>query len=456
MFFGAALSAANFLPPRLAPVSRVVASPPLSPRRFPERIRRLRPYWWAVTVPLLVAVSALFATTPIRDAVTGLTVPEATLAKPTMYVLLAPISNLLDTLTLLSLRQHAALMLTLLLTFALWWWRRGHRVPATITRARRAIRQAARIGLALVGLVSVYAAAILLPRPMASLEVGSDILAIDFHAHTRYSHDGRWDWSAEDLRRWHREAGYAVAYVTDHRTFEGARDGWANNPALSGEGTSLMPAIEVVWKGEHVNVLDADRMYKGIFTATLRDIDEDALRLASAIPGREPVIIETLPGDLGHLIPATGPGTAGVRAIELIDGAPKGLGQTRRERARIIRLADSLHLAMVTGTDSHGWGRVAQGWTLMSLPRWRAATPAQLTEAISSTIRASGSGATRVVERWIPDTESGVALPLAVPIVLWGMLRTLSPDERVIWIIWTMVAAGYAWLRARRRLARLG
>lgn len=428
-------------------------SRPSAPRSFAlPRFAGLVCYWWAIATLLLVAFSALFATSPLRDAATGAPVPEATLQLPAGYVLLAPFSNLLDALTLLSLRQHIALLVTLIVLFALWWWRRGHIVPATVSTGRRAVRHAARIGLALVGLLIVYAVALLLPRPMARLEVGPNIVAIDFHAHTMYSHDGRWNWTPEDVRRWHTAAGYGAVYITDHRTFEGARDGWANNPALAGEATSLLPGIEVVWKGEHVNVLDADRVYTGLFNSTLRDIDEDALRLASAIPHKEPVVIETMPGNLDNLRPAQGPGTAGIRAIELLDGSPKGIGQSRRERARIVALADSLHLALVSGSDSHGWGRAAQGWTLMFLPRWRIASPAELSEGISVAIREGGSKSTRVVERWIPDTDVGVALPFTVPVVLWGMLRTLSSDERLMWVVWTLLASAMYWWH-RRRLA---
>jgi hypothetical protein len=412
---------------------------------------RLRPYWWVAAVPLLVGLSALWATSPIRDAVTLRDVPEATLQRPAGYILLGPVSALLDTLTLLSLRQHVAVVLTLALGYGLWWWRRGRCVPVGVLPARRFFRRAVRLLLAVVALALVYAAAILMPRPMAGLDVGPSLLAIDFHAHTQYSHDGRWHWSPDRVRAWHRETGYAVSYISDHRTFEGARAGWATNPSLAGENTVLLPAIEVVWNGEHINVLDADRTFAGLFTPSLRDIDVEALRLASLVPGKEPVLVETLPGDLGGVVPARGTGTAGVRAIELIDGSPKGLGQVRRERARIIRLADSLHLALVSGSDSHGWGYVAQGWTLMSLPGWRGATPAQLGDAIAATIRHAGARATRVVERRVADTESWVALPFTLPLVLWTMLCALSPDERVLWLAWTVAAGMLVWWREHRR-----
>jgi len=416
-----------------------------------ERLRPLRPWWTLLALAAVMLGSAPFAIPPIRDAVTLGPVSEAALRRPAGYVLLAPISDVLDLLTLLSVRQHVALLVTLVLGYAAWWALRGRVLPASVTPARRAARIAARLGLALLALVAVYFGGALLPRPMAALEVGPEIVPIDFHAHTRYSHDGRPDWTPEDVRSWHRDAGFGAVYVSDHRTFEGARDGWANNPDLAGQGVSLLPAIEVVWRGEHVNVLDADRMYRGIFNATLRDIDDEALRLASGVRGNEPVLIETLPGDLSKMIPATGPGTAGVRAVELIDGAPRGLGQGRLERARIVKLADSLNLALVAGSNHHGWGHTAAGWTLMYLPGWRGATPERLANAIETSIRRGGSGTTKVVERYVADTETGIALPLTAPLIAWGMLRTLSLEERLAWLAWGVALFLLSRIRVRRR-----
>ena len=323
--------------------------------------------------------------------------------------------------------------------------------PVTVAPGRQAIRIAARVGLALLAVLAVYAAGVFLPRPMAALDTPADVIAVDFHSHTKYSHDGRPDWTPEDVRAWHRDAGYEVAYVTDHRTFEGARDAWANNPAFAGQGTTLLPGIEVVWKGEHVVVLDADRKYRGILTETLRDIDEPALTMASSIPGNEPLLIETFPGDIAKMIPAAGPGTPGVRAIELVDGAPKGLGQTRRERASIVRYADSLDLALVAGSNHHGWGHTASGWTLLYVPGWRNATPDQLSDAIVNILRRGGVHSTRVIERYVADTESGVKLVLTAPLITWGMLRTLSPDERASWVAWAVALTLVARLLAYRR-----
>ena len=149
---------------------------------------------------------------------------------------------------------------------------------------------------------------------------------------------------------------------------------------------------------------------------------------------------------------ASGKGTAGVRAIEIVDGAPRGLGQTRAERARIIHLADSTNIALVAGSDNHGWGRTAAGWTLMFIPDWRSASPDALSKSIANVLRQGGRASTRVVVRYIANTESGIALPFTAPLVGWGMLRALSPDERIVWLVWCLVAyVGWRVIIARRR-----
>lgn len=443
-------------------MSRDAAPPRHSRARFTDRVdaplARLRPWWPLIVVTLLVLASAPFAIPAVRDAATLGALPEAVLRRPLGYVLIAPVSDVLDLLALLSLRQHIALLLTLLIGYAIWFAWRGRVTPITVKPGRAAVRIAARIGMAVLAVLAVYAAGVFLPRPMAALDTAADLIAVDFHSHTKYSHDGRPDWTPEAVRDWHRDAGFEAAYVTDHRSFEGARDAWANNPGFAGQGTVLLPGIEVVWKGEHVLVLDADRKYRGILTETLRDIDEPSLVLASAIPGNEPMLIETFPGDITRMIPAAGPGTAGVRAIELVDGAPKGLGQTRRERETIVHYADSLNLALVAGSNHHGWGHTAAGWTLMYVPGWRNATPDELSDAIVNILRRGGVKGTRVAERYVADTESGVKLLLTAPLITWGMLRTLTPDERAAWVAWavalTLIARVLAWRRPRPDAAR--
>ena len=423
--------------------------------------------WFGVVATLLVLLTAAFAETPIRDAVTLGEVTEARLEHSVAYLAIAPISAILDTLTLLGARQHVAIIVSSIVIYiAIRVWR-IRVVPAeesvTESARPRVVRETAYGAAFLLVIALSYAAALVVPRPMASLaaEASDVLIAVDFHSHTRYSHDGRPGWEPADVRGWHRGAGFDAAYISDHRTVQGAELGVADNPPEAGQGTLLLQALEAVWRGEHVNILDANRGYKGLTSADLRDVDEQALTLASLIANHEPIVIETLPGNLKSIIPATGPGTAGVRAIEVIDGSPRGLDQTRLMRSRIVHLADSLNLAMVTGSDNHGWGRAAPGWTLLIIPGWRGMRTDSLEFAIERALRL-GHDATRVVERRVAGELNGsnaLEVTLTLPIVTWGMLTTLSVDERVMWVIWVWlivlaVRLTTAW-RRRRRLRRV-
>ena len=341
------------------------------------------------------------------------------------------------------MRQHIALVVTLVLGWAVWWWWRPRELDLAIAPARRAVRIAARVGIALVALVGLYVVAVMVPRPMAALRTAGPaiLIAIDFHAHTRYSHDGRWNWEAEDVRRWHRKAGFDVAYISDHRTFEGAREGWANNPTQSGDGDAAAP-------GDRGGVAGRARQHprrrphvpRHPRRRPLRDVDTEALALASLVPGNEPVLIETIPGNLSQMVVAAkGRGTPGVRAIELdrrrsartLAGAARARAHHRTSpTARTSRSSR----AATTTAGAHA----ASGWTLHRPSRLaRRCRPRSCRAAIASdaargrTRRDEGG---RALRRRTRTRRSRV--PFTVPLVAWGMLRTLSLDERIVWFAW--------------------
>jgi hypothetical protein len=158
--------------------------------------------------------------------------------------------------------------------------------------------------------------------------------------------------------------------------------------------------------------------------------------MADLIPGTSPILIETIPGNLTKLA-STAPNAApSLDAIEIVDGSPRGLSQGRRDRPRIVRLADSLNLALVTGSDNHGWGRAAPGWTLLRIPGWRGMPTDSLSRRIEDILRVGRRQATRVIERRVADGTTPIALMFAAPAVVWRMFTTLGADERVMWLVW--------------------
>lgn len=425
----------------------------------PIRLARLP--WFALVTTVLILASALVSASPIRDAATLEPVGEADLVLSPAYLAGSPFFDTLDTLSLLTVAQHIALLLTVIIAYAAWrvWHRRRKGRVAEVREGSRlrhpVLREVAFAAVLLLALVVVYAVGAVVPRPMAALAVRDlDVVVVDVHSHTKYSHDGRAGWEAEDVREWHSSSGYNAAYITDHRSYRGAEEGVAANPSVAGQGTVLLSGLEVVYGGERVNVLSAGRVYRGLTTDNLWDIDTTALALASMVTRREPVIVQTIPARLDRMKPARGAMSAGARAIEIVDGAPRGLSQTRGQRRRIVQLADSLNLALVAGSNNHGWGRTAPGWTLFRIPSWRSMPPDQLATTIEAAIREAGRQATRVVERRVAEADgNSVLLALTVPGVAWRMATTLSTDQRVMWLVWLwgVLAIRFAVRRLRDR-----
>jgi hypothetical protein len=410
---------------------------------------RRRPPWIPLIVSVAVIVSSAYAVKPVRDVESLSEVSEAFLVRPVGYVAMAPVSNVLDMLTLLSIRQHIALFLGIVVLFAVG------RLVRSRTRAAGWRGHLGAAALLLVSVVASYATAVLLPRPMASLgSLDANVLRIDFHSHTSASGDARQWFTVERNRAWHRDGGYDVAYVTDHATVKGAEHGMADNPLAGMDGVVLLQAIEVTWTGEHVAILGAERAYRGILTTNLRDVDEQGLALASVVTGREPVVIWNHPRELNRLPPASGPMTGGVRAIEISNGAPDGRDRINQQRAAILALAQRHNLALTTGSDNHGWGRTAPNWTLMRPTNWRGLNGDELSLRIERVIRDGGYRGTRVIERVVADPDATRwSLPLSVFTIPGRMLTTLSNDERVMWLVWTwgIFAAVWGFRRARAR-----
>ena len=365
-----------------------------------DRIRsRRRPLIWAGVLTGLLLVGAVHPMAALRDAETLAPVADMRLRVSPSFLALAPVNNTLDALTLLSVQQHIALWLVAACGYALWRWR-WRRTPSSASSGRRELALG---GLALGCLVVTYGALALAPRPMAALALvarDSDLVVIDFHSHTSASHDGRPRFTAERNREWHAAAGFAAAYISDHFTFAGVAAGARRNPARAGDGTVLLGAIECLDDGEHVVVLGVGAADSGLVEN--RYLAKHALDSAVAAGRARPVVVQTIPGPLDR-VPRTGmTGVVPVAAIELSDAAPRGLGAGDRDRAIIRRLADSLGVAVVAGSDNHGWGRTAAAWSVVTLPGWRALSPDALGRSIERAILERGRRAVRVVERTRP------------------------------------------------------
>ena len=402
---------------------------------------RHRVPWTPVLLTALVLAAAL-SSAPALTTTSGEGVEGATLALSSWYLVLSPICDSLDMLSLFSQRQHFAFLVTCAAIYAVW--RMCRRSPGG-TGWSAVWREC---GLALVGLltiVALYAAGTLLPRPTAALMMASpDALVVDFHSHTSFSWDGRSGFTPEVNRRWHQASGFDAAYVTDHGTFAGAEDGAARNPARAGEGTVLLSGIEVRSMGRHLNILGTSasdssayaggNLQEGTFLRAV--LDKKTVR---------PVVLLTLPGSVKPVkseIP--------IDALELSDGAPRALAQIDLQKGSLVDLAERRHMAMVAGSNNHGWAGASPAWSVMQIPGWRSMTPSELDVAIRRSIVRGGPEAVSIVERRKPGPTSTYSLVWTLPLATWQMFTAASWPERVSWLLWTW--AGYFAARGARAL----
>lgn len=422
-----------------------------------------------------VFLAAVWPAPVLRDAATHAPVHFAQLETPPAYLIGAPLFGLWDTLTLLTLSQHVAVLASLVLIYLL------RRIFARRGRggfARRAAAEVLRAVVALICLVAFYVGGVLLPRPMTGLRLDEpELVAVDFHSHTNHSHDeasrvvaevdlglfdplfaplfDRWPtFTANANRSWHQDAGFGAAYVTDHYTWAGVDDATASNPARPGAAghTLLLSGAELRLGDGYTNALGGRERYVFALDSTWHYLDADSLAVDQARGGRPPTLLHILVHrrPLGEVV-AFGPESpAGAVGIELSNGGLE-LEQVRAERLEMLALADSLDLALVAGSNQHGWSRTAVAWSVMDLPGWRDMTPRRMEDAIEAVLHEERREAVVVVERRMPyHGGSYVLMAVTLPWVLWEHFRMLAPPERISWLAWAAMAVLIAHVVPRR------
>jgi hypothetical protein len=405
----------------------------------------------AAAVCAVVLAAGFIARSPIVDAVTGKSVSGISFHYPAAYALFAPVSDVFDALTLLSLPQVFSTFGFVCVAAA------ALRFLSVVSRRRRSapayrVRDHLRLGANVAGaIVGVAGLALVMARPMSAIAAGDrDLVTIDFHSHTSASHDGRPQFTPDENREWHRRAGFDVAYITDHHTFAGAAAAWRANPQLAGEGTVLLPGLEYLDGDEHVLALGLDprttnptpREWHPLYSSTIP---------SGARNSPPPLLILSLPGDLDSIPADEQFGVARLAAVELSDGSPRGMEQAAGSRNTIMRVAKEHGLAFVSGSDNHGWGKAAPAWTVMRIRGWRTMTPAELDVAIRSGLLARNAGSATVISRRLPPAASPLGIAFTGPELAWEIFRDIGWYERFSWIGWCSGGWALALVAARRR-----
>ncbi len=371
----------------------------------------LRRHPIAIALVALLLVTAIHALPPLWDPVTGSPPGDVELVRPTLYLVLAPLSDTLDALTFLSLERARWALAVWALALATW----GALRPGT------ARRRAGRALLGPIGIVLLGGATVLLPRPVPRLAAAdSAVTIIDFHAHTEASHDGRPGWTYARLAAWHARQGFAASYVTDHNVI-------FDLPVT--EPIRLLPGVEWSVYRQHVVALGAVRP---IARDSFGDSTPRMLRIFGELERQGALGIASLPEYWrNHLEDLHDFVAAGADGFEIVNCAPKALGFPSPLRREVLQLAARYDLVVVGASDNHGWGQVTCVWNV-------------------SQPGTHGYRANRVVARPLALLQ-GEWLPWTAPVTQpWFMLRSLSWSERVSWLTWVLVILLYRAMPRRR------
>jgi hypothetical protein len=392
----------------------------------------MTPRAWRLPLLLsgLVLLSQAFPIpSPVRDAATLSWVYGYHLSFPFWHLVFTPFCGIADLLTVLSLRQADVLITYVVIGCLLAGKKRG---PVFFL------------------LVLVFIAwGALVARPMGRL-VGNNpnVLLIDFHSHSQYSHDGRRSFTPQANMRWHHDQGYDAAFITDHNRVEAAqiaqelsrREDWQQTGyrSLEGEEVSLKKT-HVVILGNHERVdnrpYDSDGRKISSFIA---DMHAKGIPVIASLPEYwlyhwDKPIASQWGKDNGTVQDFVAWGMDG---FEIVNSAPKALDFPKEDRLQIVDLCRRQNLYMTGISDNHGYGYATAVWNAMRIPGWQSMGPDVLEKTILSSLKNGGFGAVQVLERvkFFPDTTLDLWLtPFGS---LWIYWRSLQPLQVLSWIIW--------------------
>lgn len=400
-----------------------------------------------LTVPglltILLLASQVFAVPPLTDPVSGAVPSSLIISVPRLYLLLAPLFTLWDGISMLSMSRLQGFLMGMTALYVLW--RVGRLLVGRYSSSRWLLRELGMLLLSIAVLLCFLLTGAVWHRPMISLAgVGPNLIVVDFHSHTAFSHDvgGTWmrGFDVPANLRWHARAGFDAVFVTDHNTIEGIKH--------SQQYPALCPGIEVsAWKAHIVMLGDTLPVNRERYSRSFQGLLELLSTSESAFGA---LTVASLPeyrrnhwNRLDTLI------AAGLDGFEIVNASPKANDLTRLERDRVVELARANNLLVLGVSDSHGWGATSMVWNLVG------ADPGAPGSGKCHSILAQlygGFSAVRVIERHRLRPDDGWPLWLTPLGVVWATWRSMGWPLALSWLAWIWLLWTIPILLRTRRL----
>jgi hypothetical protein len=389
----------------------------------------------AILLTVALVAARVLRAVPLYDPLGAPLPPGVHLGFPVIHLLFAPLFDLWDAASMLSLRRLEWLAAGLLLAFVVW---RGllatmrRRVDPDAGPPIGLIRESSALLFGLLGFLAFVAAGLLWHRPMVALRgAPATIMVVDLHSHSNVSHDVRGTlmtgFDTEASRRWHRSAGYDAFFLTDHNTVAGLPAGPASAPPF------VCPGIEVsAWRAHIILLGTRDSVDRSLYGGSL----DGVLRLLRESESRYGAIsIASLPeydrNHFDHLDQLIG---AGLDGFEIVNASPKAAMLSRAHRDSVIALGKADNLLLVGVSDNHGWGATNLSWNLVRVPGWK--DTRDPCRPLQQQLSTGGIATVQVAERHHLEDDSRWPLLLTPEAIVWETWRALTPLQTLSWLFW--------------------
>jgi hypothetical protein len=393
----------------------------------------------AIVLTVAVVLGQVFGHySDIKDIVTGQFNRGIRLHYPITYLFFAPFFQVADHLTILSTRQHIAFNSAVNL---FWIGVRFLKLFGSPISIRLFLVEVGKVLLLNLAVFLVFVVAVLVPRPMARLELDDkNLLAFNIHSHTHASGDGRSSFSPLKNLLWHERAGFHANFITDHNVIHGSLEG--REISLNRKPKPGMISM----RGEEVSLFRSHWILLGNRTLLEKEQYDTGYRgikpfLRKVSQEEDQIVIASLPqywqdhwDDLEEFL------AWGIQGFEIVTSSPRALDFQPRLRARIVKLSRENNLLMVGGSDSHGWGSTVYVWNLVRFPNWRGIPPERLEEELIQLMRQKRFNAVQVVVRVKAESPDHPWMLVVDPLLqIWEGARSLPFSQAVTILLWIWV-----------------
>jgi hypothetical protein len=392
----------------------------------------------ALFTALILGARLLFPAPALSDPAGGVLESTTTLSFPLLNLLLAPLFDLWDGVTMLAMPRLHAFLLGAILLLAVW-----SMVASAEGWKVRWGMATLRLGLGLAWLLLFVLIGAAWRRPMAHLTgAPENTIVADLHSHTTVSHDvAGWlqdDFDIEASRAWHARGGFWLFFVTDHNR----TDGWTRG---SNEPPVVCPGEELSLRRAHIVVLgNVDSIPRSAYADSLpgiaRILSESESRwggvTVASIPEYNDNHFDALPQWIAD----------GLDGFEISNPAPKANRQRLVQRDSVIALARANGRWLAGVSDQHGLGATVQAWTLIRVTE----NYDDLCANVVATLKTGGFDATQVIERHRLRVDSPWPYWSTVVAVPWEGWRAAGVGQIVSWLVWIWGIAILLTVRGRR------